>query len=195
MNWALGTIRGICTKQAQNGFTCPGARVFYTASVIWGLLGPARIFSPGQVYQHTLWFFGIGLLAPIPFWWMAHRRPNSFWRYVNMPVFFGGTGYIPPATPLNYLSFCIVGYIFNKMIRQRYPSWWSKFNFVVSAALDSGLAISTIFVFFTLGLSGLNGGSMASWWGTNIAQSTLDASGSALQKTVADGEFFGPKSW
>lgn len=195
MNWALGTIKGVCTKHAQNGFSCPGARVFYTASVIWGLLGPGRIFSPGQIYQHTLWFFGIGLLSPIPFWYLARRRPESFWKYVNMPIFFGGTGMIPPATPLNYLSYCMVGFVFNYVIKKRYGAWWRKFNFIVSAALDSGLAISTIVIFFTLGLSGLNGGSFVSWWGVNIAQNTMDASGSALQKVVADGETFGPKSW
>lgn len=126
MNWALGTIKNVCTRAGADNFSCPGARVFYTASVIWGLLGPARIFSVGQTYGSLLWFFLVGLLAPVPFWYMARRRPNSWWKYVNMPVFFGGTGNIPPATPLNYLSFCIVGWIFNSMIKKKHPQWWSK---------------------------------------------------------------------
>lgn len=36
MNWTLANIKDVCTKQAEDSFSCPGARVFYTASVIWG---------------------------------------------------------------------------------------------------------------------------------------------------------------
>lgn len=34
MNWALGSIKGVCTKAASDNFTCPQAKVFYTASVV-----------------------------------------------------------------------------------------------------------------------------------------------------------------
>ena len=66
MNWALGNIKGICTKAAVNHFNCPQARVFFTASVVWGLLGPSRVFSIGQIYDKLLYFFLIGFFAPVP---------------------------------------------------------------------------------------------------------------------------------
>ena len=40
------------------------------------------------------------------------------------------------------------------MIRKKNFAWWSKFNYVLSSALDSGTALSVIFVFFTLQVSG-----------------------------------------
>ncbi|CRK48585.1 hypothetical protein BN1723_020594, partial [Verticillium longisporum] len=48
LNGALQRVEGVCTPEQVDRFTCPGARVFFAASVIWGLLGPARMFSPGQ---------------------------------------------------------------------------------------------------------------------------------------------------
>lgn len=36
MNWALGHIPDVCAVDQPNNYTCPGGRVFYTASVIWG---------------------------------------------------------------------------------------------------------------------------------------------------------------
>jgi hypothetical protein len=40
----------VCTKAQPQGFTCAGARTFYNASVIWGVIGPARMFGAGAMY-------------------------------------------------------------------------------------------------------------------------------------------------
>ena len=39
------------------------------------------------------------------------------------------------------------------MIRKRNFAWWSKFNYVLSSALDSGTVISIRIVFFILQVS------------------------------------------
>ncbi len=86
--------------------------------------------------------------------------------HISFPVIFSGTGAIPPATAVNYVPWTIVGFIFNYVIRRRHFSWWAKYNCrfvllcsrenvlimfadVLSAALDSGLAISSVIIFFT----------------------------------------------
>jgi hypothetical protein len=48
-NWAFANIADICTPTQVNGFFCPSGGNFATASVIWGSLGPARLFGPGQM--------------------------------------------------------------------------------------------------------------------------------------------------
>ncbi|PHH62849.1 hypothetical protein CDD81_6649 [Ophiocordyceps australis] len=48
-NFLRGNIDGICTKEQTQGLTCPGARTFFNASVIWGLVGPKRVFGAGAV--------------------------------------------------------------------------------------------------------------------------------------------------
>ncbi|KAG1829501.1 hypothetical protein EV424DRAFT_431294 [Suillus variegatus] len=42
------------------------------------------------------------------------------------------------------------GFIFQYVIRRRNFAWWTKYNYVLSAALDAGLAVSIIFIFFVL---------------------------------------------
>jgi OPT family small oligopeptide transporter len=41
--WAFGNIPDICTDDQKNHFTCPGGRVFFNASIIWGVIGPQRV--------------------------------------------------------------------------------------------------------------------------------------------------------
>ena len=45
-------------------------------------------------------------------------------------------------------SWYIVNLVFNKIIYDRFYAWWSKYNYVLAAALDTGLAISGIVIFF-----------------------------------------------
>lgn len=47
------------------------------------------------------------------------------------------------------ISWVIVGFIFQFVIRRRHFAWWSKYNYVLSAAMDSGVALSVVFIFFT----------------------------------------------
>jgi hypothetical protein len=82
----------------------------------------------------------------------------------------GALNYIPPATPLIYLSWGLVGFIFNKLIRSRRRGWWLKYNYITSAALDSGLALSTIIIFFALLLPQIN---PPQWWGNTVIQGTM----------------------
>ncbi len=44
MEWALDNISDICKEGQAYNFTCPNGRVFFNASVIFGLIGPKRIF-------------------------------------------------------------------------------------------------------------------------------------------------------
>lgn len=45
--WMLHNIEDICTPQQKDGFRCFSSNTFATASLIWGGIGPARLFSPG----------------------------------------------------------------------------------------------------------------------------------------------------
>lgn len=52
-NFLRGNIDGVCTSNQKQGITCPNAKTFFNASVIWGVVGPKRMFSSGALYsQH-----------------------------------------------------------------------------------------------------------------------------------------------
>jgi OPT family small oligopeptide transporter len=162
-DWMLANIEDMCTPHQKNGFRCPGTTVFATASIIWGGIGPSRVFGQGAPYNSLLYFFLIGALLPIPFYLLARRFPLSFWRYVNIPIFFAGLGAIPPATGMNYMSWVLFGFIFNYVIRKFHFRWWMRYNYILSAALDAGVAIGLIVIFFCLQYP--KGGIELNWWG------------------------------
>lgn len=185
MNWALGAINKVCQSDQPNRYTCPNGRVFFNASVIWGVIGPQRMFSIGQIYSPLMFFWIAGLILPIVIYFAARSFPKSPIRYLNAPLIFSGAGLIPPATPLNYLSWGIVGFVFNKWIRDRWRGWWMQYNYVLSAGLDVGLAICTILIFLTLNLTSTE---FPEWWGTRIAANTMDAMDTAIRTPLAEGQ-------
>ncbi|KAH8117482.1 oligopeptide transporter [Phellopilus nigrolimitatus] len=195
--WMFTNISDMCSPKQPDGFICPSTEVFGTASIIWGVIGPALQFSKGQIYYGLLFFFLIGMLAPIFSYVMTYKFPNSFFKYVNFPVIFTGTGLIPPATAMNYVPWAIVGFVFQYVIRRRHFSWWTKYNYVLSAALDSSVAIAVILIFFCLQYpknGSIGATTIQTWWGNTVYQKTGDWDSVAL-RTVADGATFGPTSW
>ncbi|KAH7881628.1 OPT oligopeptide transporter [Lentinula edodes] len=191
--WLFDHVSDICQSGQLDRFTCQNTEVFGVASIIASAIGPNRMFSQGiRVLLALLFFFLIGALAPIISWLIDKKYPNSFFKYVN-PVIFNGTQLLPPATGINYVPWAIVGFIFQYLIRRRNFPWWTKYNYVLSAALDSGLAISVIIIYFALqyprnGTIGKN--TILSWWGNTVSFTGADGRGvPVIQLPV--GEVFG----
>jgi len=196
-DWMFANISDFCTLGQKDGFSCPSTGTFASASMIWGGVGPGRLFSVGKIYNPLLWFFLVGAVTPIPFYFLARRFPLSFWRYVNIPVFFAGVGAMPPATGINYSSWIITGFTFQWWMRRFHFRWWMRYNYILSAALDGGVAIGVVIIFFTVqyprnGTIGLN--TIQTWWGNSVWLKTADAAGTPFH-ALNPGETFGPSSW
>lgn len=132
-----------------------------------GLIGPSRQFGRGTLYHPHTYALIVGALLPLPFWFWQRRNPNSWVKYISTPVILNGVSGIPPATGINYSAWFAVGALFQYFIRKRYFAWWSKFNYVTSAALDSGTVISLMTIFFTLQFP-KNGRITVNWWGNTV---------------------------
>lgn len=192
MNWALGNIEDICSPDQKSSYTCPGGNVFFTASIVWGAIGPARIFASGALYSPLMWCFLIGAILPFFTYYAAKKYPNSRFRYLSVPVMLGSLGAIPPATVYNLLCWGSVGFIFQKFIRGRYNPWWSKYNYITSAGLDSGLILCTLLIFFTLSLTNVK---PPQWFGNVDVFNTMDQSDTAIRKTLPPGGKIGSVTW
>lgn len=184
-DWMFNNVKDICAIHQKNDLVCPHNQVFFTASAVWGLIGPTRQFGKGALYHPQLFALIVGAILPIPFWLWQRRYPSSWIRFVSTPVFLSGVGAIPPATGINYSSFFVVGFIFQYVIRKRNFAWWSKFNYVTSAAMDSGTVMSLIFIFLTLGFP--KGGVNLNWWGNTVYQNTADFTGEPWHKIGPEG--------
>ncbi|KAK4790001.1 hypothetical protein SAY86_017305 [Trapa natans] len=164
--WLLTSINNICQDQLlppDSPWTCPGDRVFFDASVIWGLVGPKRIFGSAGNYSAMNWFFLGGALGPVILWLLHRAFPKQTWiQLINLPVLLGAIGMMPPATPLNYNAWVIVGTIFNFFVFRYRKRWWQRYNYILSAALDAGVAFMGVLLYFSLGLENKS----VDWWGT-----------------------------
>ncbi|EPQ27337.1 uncharacterized protein PFL1_05259 [Pseudozyma flocculosa PF-1] len=184
--WMFSNISNICDPSEPHRFTCPHISVFYTASLIWGVIGPDRMFGHGAIYQPIYYAMLFGALIPIPFWLLSRRYPRSWVRNISWPVILTGTSYIPPATGINFSSWFAVGFIFQYLLRRYNFRWWSKYNFVLTAALDSGTIFSILVIFFALSLP-KNGTLSLNWWGNTIFQQNYDAIGQPLKMPPQEG--------
>ncbi|KAF2718520.1 OPT superfamily oligopeptide transporter [Polychaeton citri CBS 116435] len=142
-----------------------------------------RVFSTvvlGQAQTYTT-----DLNSPVPSAEPSSLPPSS--RVSSAP-----TACSAPATPLSFSSWAIVGVIFNWWIKKRYRGWWFNYNYIFAAAVDCGLVVLAVVIFLAFTLSGSSG---PSWWGHVGVFETMDALGTAVRKTVVDGETLGPQTW
>ncbi|PRQ16668.1 putative oligopeptide transporter, OPT superfamily [Rosa chinensis] len=162
--WLMETIPGICTD-TTSVWTCPMDTVFYDASVIWGLIGTRRIFGDLGTYAAVNWFFLGGAIAPVLVWLAAKAFPQQEWiRLINMPVLIGATGDMPPATAVNYTSWIILGFLSGFVAYRYRPDWWRRHNYLLSGALDAGLAFMGVLLYFAVGLEDIS----PNWWGNDL---------------------------
>ena len=92
------------------------------------------------------------------------------------------------ATGINYSSWALVNFIFNHFIKRRFFAWWTKYNYILAAALDTGLALSGIVIFFCISYPGA---AFPDWWGNTVYQNTADADGVPYKPMPKIG-YFGP---
>jgi OPT oligopeptide transporter protein len=98
------------------------------------------------------------------------------------------TKFEPLATGINYSSWAIVNFIFNHWIKNKFFAWWTKYNYVLAAALDTGIAISGIIIFFCVLYPGAV---FPNWWGNTVYLNTADGEGVPWLDLPKDG-YFGP---
>ncbi|RKO86780.1 oligopeptide transporter OPT family, partial [Blyttiomyces helicus] len=137
---------------------------FYTASLLWGAIGPARTFGPDSPYHVLLWFFLIGAFLPIPGYLLHRRYPKFGWNYINWPImtqYWGGSIFkdLSPA----YITTLVVSYMSQFHMKRYRRDWYDKYNYTISAALDSGSIVTAIILYLGVTLANLNGNEYVFW--------------------------------
>ncbi|KAG9321732.1 hypothetical protein KVV02_005078 [Mortierella alpina] len=113
----------------------------------------------------------------------AHMIWPSTLVYVHWPVLLAATSNMPPALPFMYTNGLFVGFIFSFVLRRYRYKWWSRYNYLTSAALDTGLVLSGLVIFFAIQSQNAN---FPFWWG-NPEDGDLDHC--ALAGANYNGEF------
>ncbi|CAF0901657.1 unnamed protein product [Adineta ricciae] len=161
--YLIDHVPHICTPNNVE-WKCPKPTTFYSASIIWGVIGPTRMFGPSSLYFPLLCGFPLGAILPIPAWLLIRKYPTHQWlKYIHFPVLLCGVGLIPTAPAGEYLTWFIVGAFFNFVLFRYAHAWWKQYAFLFSAAMSCGVAISGILIFFVFQNNDIH---FPKWWGT-----------------------------
>jgi OPT family oligopeptide transporter len=126
LNFQMTQIPEVCSPKQKDHFTCPGINTFFTASVLWGTLGPKKMFGHGAIYNGLLYCFLIGAALPFIFYYLARRF--KIFRHFHLPIFLVGGLIWAPYNMSNIWPAIPVAYVFNVYIKRYYLAWWSKYN-------------------------------------------------------------------
>lgn len=190
MNFTFHHIKDYCDPKNRQKFSCPDATTFYSSSVIWGVIGPKRVFQ--ELYPILKWCFLIGALLPIPCIlikkYFSHYRAV---RYFQPVLIMGGFLIFAPYNLSYYTPSLILCYIFMVYLRKQHTAWWSKYNYVLSGAMTAGVALAGVIIFFSVQYHP----KPISWWGNNVMYAGLDGAGVALKNATIEAPdgYFGPR--
>lgn len=77
-------IPNVCTTEAPMRFFCPGPNTFFTASVLWGTIGPVKVFGHQGQYKELLLGFPLGIISVVIYYFATRWAPrNQYLRQIH----------------------------------------------------------------------------------------------------------------
>ncbi|KAK9319373.1 OPT oligopeptide transporter protein-domain-containing protein [Lipomyces orientalis] len=185
IQFLMNSVSDLCSPTQASHFVCTFPHSLYSASLLFGVVGPVRTFN--QLYPVLKYSFLIGAVAAIPCYFLRRLFPRRM-KYVH-PVLvltgiarWGSTYNLSYYTPGMYLSLAFMFFI-----RRRYLSWWTKYNYILTSALSAGVAFSGILIFVSLTLPRAH----LKWWGNTVSTAGVDGRRSATLYQLPPGTTFG----
>ena len=207
----------LCEWNNPNHFVCPGAVSSFSGAVLFGAFGVRNMFS---LYPILPWSFFIGGALGVVFGlikrygnevlnYFRHRlsenvldkldkyfgTPFEILKYFDIAAFWGGTPWLIGGNNLCYRTNAVyISAIFMHYVRRRYSIWWAKYNYLIEAGFDVGIAVSAIIqtCAFQFGKS-----ISLKWWGNTVSLQGVDFSTYANQNgsllPIPDVGYFGPR--
>ncbi|KAH6879423.1 OPT oligopeptide transporter protein-domain-containing protein [Thelonectria olida] len=185
MNFQITRIPDICETDQKDKFSCPGVESYFTAAVLFGSLAPRRVFGQGAQYTALLAAFPVGLAFPIIYYYATRKLPRTHWLTKIHPVVIFSGGHTWSPYNLAYMWPAVVpGWLSWVVVRKRYLAFWSKYNYVLSAAFQTGVALAAVVIFFAVSYHGAD----IDWIGNNADQGCEAEACTRL--TVPEGNYF-----
>lgn len=158
--------------------------------MLWGVIGPKRVFD--GLYPVLKYAFLIGFLLALLCIAIRVFAPKYWPAYFEPQVFIYGVISFAPLN-LSYIFpalYCAFAFMY--IIKRRYLGWFEKYNYVLSAALDAGVAFSAVIIFFAVQYHAKS----LNWWGNEVAYEGIDGGvgrTSLKNITATPRGYFGPE--
>ncbi|KAF9112072.1 hypothetical protein BGX27_004021 [Mortierella sp. AM989] len=156
------------TKPDRNGlWTAQKIQTYWGSGLIYGALGPARMFSFTGKYWFVYIGFIIGFVATAITYLLSKKFPKFPWSKIYFSTIAQGMSAFPNGYTFGVLSSITVAVFFQFFIARYHKGWWKRYVFILSAALDTGAAFTGLMMFLFLG-GGIDPNiavNIPSWWG------------------------------
>lgn len=172
-HWVLANIPNICEDGQRERFTCPKTYTFFKSAVVWGVIGPRRLFGPGAPYNALTYSIPIGVILPILVYFGIKRWPASWLRSVNIPIFLAGPFGWAPYNWSYMQGTVVLALFFNFFVKRRYKLWWERYAYVMSSSFLAAIGLASLVIFFALQKWDIR----LQWWGNTVAKSGIDQAG------------------
>ncbi|KAI0732699.1 OPT oligopeptide transporter [Fomitopsis betulina] len=161
---ALLSIAGTRLWSGQN------AQTYNSNAIAWGALG-AQMFGAHSTYKMVPISLAIGLFLPLPFYFCYRFWPKAGFQNVNTSIIMQYSSYMSVGlnTPIN--TYMALGILSQWWVRTRYPRWFTKYNYIVAAALDGGTQIIVFILNFALFGAAGHPVAFPNWWGNDLSLS------------------------
>lgn len=189
LNWSIYNISDYCSPNQSAHFTCPDAVTYYNSSVLWGAIGPKRIFE--SIYPILKWCWLIGAVIGVVLGVWKLVLPKFYPVWFNPLLVIGGMLNMAPPYNLTYITPGAIANFFSQFYMRKYHlRLWQKYNYVLTAGFQTGLVISSIIIFFAVQYKE----KPIYWWGNDVINNGIDALSPPKRNiSLTSRGYFGPQ--
>ncbi|GAA5984472.1 hypothetical protein JCM11641_006993 [Rhodosporidiobolus odoratus] len=140
--------------QGSNIWSGQQVQSFNSQAIAWGALAK-HFYGPGSTYFIIPIAIVIGLAVPVPFYFLHRAFPKMRFDQFCSPITCWCLGYLSVGINSSVFTTMLVA-IFSQFYLRRYcATWFRKYNYLLSAALDGGTQFMVFVATFALfGASG-----------------------------------------
>ncbi|KDQ54237.1 hypothetical protein JAAARDRAFT_402902 [Jaapia argillacea MUCL 33604] len=165
---ALLSIAGTRLWSGQN------PQSYNSNAISWGALGP-QMFGVGGTYVMVPVSLAIGVVLPLPFYFLHKKYPKAGFDYIITPIITQYSAWLTVGINTSITFSVIIGIFSQYYVRRRYPRWFTKYNYIVSGALDGGTQVMIFILSFAVFGAAGTAYAFPTWWGNPSLDQGLSA--------------------
>jgi len=136
--------------QGTNVWSGQQVQSYNSAAIAWGALGKP-LYATGTRYGFVPYMLLAGLGFPIPFWFLHRRWPKFGWNLVFTPIVVAELGILSVGINSSLFTSFVLAVFSQYYLRKYRATWFRKYNFLLSAALDGGTSVMVFVYTFAVG--------------------------------------------
>jgi len=136
--------------QGTNVWSGQQVQSYNSAAIAWGALGQP-LYATGTRYGFVPYMLLVGLGFPIPFYYLHKKFPKFGFNHVFTPILVAELGFLSVGINSSVFTSFVLAVFSQYYLRKYRPTWFRKYNFLLSAALDGGTSVMIFVYTFAVG--------------------------------------------